>query len=161
MCQIFIPCLAPEGRIVNISSVASSLKPYDKHIQERFRNPNLTLAELEAQEFEQSVSNKTDSASGFSAPGRSYSFSKALINSLTAILARDNPGLTINACCPGWVHTDMGLLVGSKNTKPPKTPEQGAFIPYRLAFEDIGGVTGRYWANGNVRSKERGEVQEW
>lgn len=28
------------------------------------------------------------------------------MNALTAVLARENPGLIINACCPGWVSTD-------------------------------------------------------
>lgn len=51
----------------------------------------------------------------------------------------------------------MGQLIG----KPPKKPEDGAKIPVRLALEDLGGVTGRYWANGSVRSRESGEVQEW
>lgn len=53
----------------------------------------------------------------------------------------------------------MGGLVG--NRTPPKSPTDGAAIPYKLAFEDIGGVTGAYWANDNVRSKETGHVQEW
>jgi carbonyl reductase 1 len=51
----------------------------------------------------------------------------------------------------------MGLLIG----RAPKTPEDGAKIPVRLALGDIGDVTGRYWANSSVRSKEEGEVQEW
>ena len=76
---------------------------------------------------------------------------------MTRILAKENPGLIINACCPGWVKTDMGLLIG----RAPKTPEDGAKIPVRLAFGDIGGITGAYWANASVRSKEEGEVQVW
>jgi carbonyl reductase 1 len=79
------------------------------------------------------------------------------VNALTRILAKDHPGLIINACCPGWVKTDMGVQIG----RAPKTPEDGAKIPVRLAFGDIGGVTGRYWANSSVRSREEGEVQEW
>ena len=51
----------------------------------------------------------------------------------------------------------MGVQIG----RAPKTPEDGAKIPVRLAFGDIGGVTGKYWANASVRSKEEGEVQEW
>ena len=55
----------------------------------------------------------------------------------------------------------MGRLVGSRSVQPPKTPEQGAAIPVRLAFEDLGGVTGQYWANSSIRSKGEGEVQDW
>lgn len=39
--------------------------------------------------------------------------------------------------------------------------EQGATIPVRLAVGDIGGVSGRYWANASIRSREAGEVREW
>lgn len=54
MCQAFGPVVQPKGRIVNLSSVASALKPYSETIQKRFRDPNLTLEKLEvlAQEFE-------------------------------------------------------------------------------------------------------------
>ena len=47
-----------------------------------------------------------------------YSVSKACLNAVTIILARENPHLLINACCPGWVDTEMGNIAGSK---PPKT----------------------------------------
>lgn len=79
------------------------------------------------------------------------------MNALTHLLARDNPGLIINAVCPGWVATDMGAQIG----RPPKKPEEGARVPFRVGFGDIGGVTGRYWANDSVRSREEGKVQEW
>lgn len=52
----------------------------------------------------------------------------------------------------------MGQLVGSR---PPKKPEDGATIPLRLAFGDVGNVTGKYWANSSIRGKGDGEVQEW
>lgn len=52
-------------------------------------------------------------------PRNAYAVSKAAMNAFTAILARQNPGLLINACCPGWVSTDMGKSVGAT---PPKNP---------------------------------------
>ena len=54
MCQTFIPLMSPKGRIVNLSSVASTLKPYSEQIRQRFRNPDMTIEDLEqlAQEFE-------------------------------------------------------------------------------------------------------------
>lgn len=39
--------------------------------------------------------------------------------------------------------------------------EQGAVIPLRLAFEDLGGVSGRYWANPYTGGTENGEVLPW
>lgn len=90
---------------------------------------------------------------------RSYSVSKACVNALTAVLARRNPQVVVNACCPGWIATDMGALVGQR--APPKTPDEGAQVPLHLAFGDVGGVSGRYWANASVRSKGLPGVREW
>ena len=140
MCQTFVPLLKKDGRIVNLSSVASSLNPYSKEIQERFRSENMTLADLEnlAKEYEvrlkfwtwrrtrtmtltmiqRCAQDGTESEKGWTQ--QAYSVSKACVNALTAVLARENPGLTINACCPGWVSTDMGAIMG----KPPKSPGQ-------------------------------------
>lgn len=110
----------------------------------------------------QAVKDGREAEAGFFGPGRSYSVSKACMNALTAAFSRTHKtGLTINACCPGWINTDMGLLVASRKTQPPKTPQEGASIPVRLALDDIGGVTGKYWANSSVRSRGLGEVQEW
>ncbi|CZT14913.1 uncharacterized protein RCC_00846 [Ramularia collo-cygni] len=163
MCKALIPHLAPQGRIVNLASVASSLKPYSEEIQSRFRNAK-TLQDLEtlAQEFESSVRTHTEVEAGFATPGRSYSISKVLVRALTAILARENPGCLINSCCPGWVSTDMGDSIISKGKHAPKTVAEGSEIPVRLALDDLGGVSGEYWANDSVRSRELGKVQkEW
>lgn len=53
-------------------------------------------------------------------PPMTYFTSKAALNAGTRILARDNPDLLINCCCPGWVSTDLGAQAGT----PPKTPGQ-------------------------------------
>lgn len=181
MCQTFAPSMSKTGRIVNLSSVGSLTKQYSEAMARRFRDPKATLDDLAriADEYEvtprpypiplellidtpqRSVNSHNEEAAGFGPPPRSYSVSKSLMNAFTAILARDNPGLTINCCCPGWIATSMGRLVGSTKVQPPKTPEEGARIPMRLAFEELGGVTGKYWANGSVRSRDAGDVQEW
>ncbi|KAF2165338.1 hypothetical protein M409DRAFT_67203 [Zasmidium cellare ATCC 36951] len=164
MCKTFKPHLSKTGRIVNLSSVASTLKLYDSSIQDRLRNA-ARLSELDelAEEYEAAVKAKTEADAGFGQPGRAYSFSKALLRAATAISAREdreaNPKseVLINCCCPGWVSTDMGKLVG----RAPKKPEEGARIPVRLAFDDLNGTTGEYWANDSVRSRESGKVQPW
>lgn len=157
MCQSFMPLLSEGGRIVNVSSTASSLGNYSKAIQQRFRNPKMTLEDLEGmmQEYQTCADTGTERQNGW--PQLAYGVSKACVNALTAILARENPGLTINACCPGWVATDMGSLVGT----PTKTPEEGSRIPIRLGFKDIGGITGRYWGNPSVSDTREGQVMEW
>lgn len=47
MCQMFIPLMKEDGRIVNISSVASGLSQYSEEIRHRFRNPNMKMENLE------------------------------------------------------------------------------------------------------------------
>ena len=58
MCQTFIPLLSKTGRIVNVSSVGSSLKQYSKAIQQRFRSSKMTLEGLEGmmQEYQVLIS---------------------------------------------------------------------------------------------------------
>jgi carbonyl reductase 1 len=167
MCQSLLPLLhqstssSSPSRIVNLSSVASSLRAYSPEIASEFRHiassGSLSDLDLLAQEYSSSSPSK-DFAEP---PRRPYSVSKALVNALTAILARENPELLINACCPGWIDTDMGGIVSPRGTRPPKSPEDGAVVPVFLAMGEIGGVTGRYWANESVRAKGRPEVREW
>lgn len=158
-CRTFIPLMPEGGRVVNLSSVGSSLSPYSPAIQERFRNRNMKWDDLEqlARDFEQAAEHKRERDAGFAGPGKSYSVSKACVNGLTAILARENPDLTINCCCPGWVDTDMGGMLG----RPPKSAMDGAKIPVRLAVGDLGGVSGRYWANDSISDTGDGHVQTW
>ncbi|KAL8709568.1 MAG: hypothetical protein Q9220_005660 [cf. Caloplaca sp. 1 TL-2023] len=73
--------------------------------------------------LDEAANGGTESRSGWKS--QAYSVSKAAMNAMTAVLARDNPGLTINACCPGWVDTDMGSLMG----RPPKTPGMRLSLP--------------------------------
>jgi len=77
---------------------------------------------------QKAVKNKNELETGFGDKGQGYSVSKACVNAITAILARENPGLVINACCPGWVDTDMGGIMG----KPPKEPSKNALRPVHV-----------------------------
>jgi carbonyl reductase 1 len=165
MCKAFIPLMREgsneTGRIVNLSSVASSLKTWKPDLAGEMRKIS-TLDELEGlvQSYLSHVKAGDDAEAGFPSE-RSYSVSKAGINILTSILAKQTPNLTINCCCPGWIDTEMGDLVSTRKVRPPKTPEEGGRIPFKLGFGDVQGVSGRYWANDSVRSKEDGKPQEW
>ena len=66
---------------------------------------------------QESANRGTETQDGW--PSRAYGVSKASTNSLTAVLARMNPGVSINSCCPGWVSTDMGRMVGPHPAKAP------------------------------------------
>ena len=165
-------------RIVNVSSTASNLNNYDKRIQDRFHAVN-NIADVDdlAKDYVESVKagDNAQKEAGFGSPPKSYQVSKALMNALTVVLAKKNPDVLINCCCPGWVDTDMGHQVG----KPPKTLEEGARIPVRLAVGELGKkgdadggvvhgnvdasekVSGRYFGNESVSGRGWGKVREW
>ena len=58
--------------------------------------------------------------------------------------AKRGRGVLVNACCPGYVNTDMTRGGGTK------TPDQGAQTPVMLALQDIGGKTGEFWQSEKV-----------
>ncbi|KAJ5504544.1 hypothetical protein N7463_007418 [Penicillium fimorum] len=157
ICQAFLPIMRKGGRIVNISSQSGQLKYFHPRLRARFLSPNLNLSKLDdlAEEYIRSADHYTATASGW--PPLAYFTSKAALNSVTRILARENTKLLINCCCPGWVGTPLGAQAG----QPPKSVEQGARIPLRLAIGEIEQISGRYWANDSVASVGYGKVQDW
>ena len=106
---------------------------------------------------QEDVANEREAQGGTSRKSVDYWFSKGCVNAITAILARENEGLIINCCCPGWTQTEMGRSVG----EPPKSPQEGAKIPVRLAFGDVGGATGKFWANEDNSSTGDGDIKDW
>jgi NAD(P)-dependent dehydrogenase (short-subunit alcohol dehydrogenase family) len=70
-----------------------------------------------------------------------YSTSKAALNALTVLLAREtkDEGILVNAACPGWVKTDMG------GPHAPLSPEEGADTPVWLATLPDDGPTGGFF----------------
>ncbi|KGO53546.1 Short-chain dehydrogenase/reductase SDR [Penicillium expansum] len=157
VCQAFLPIMRKNGRIVNLSSQSGQLKYFDPSLQKRFLYPDLTLTELDAlvNEYSHLADQHTATASGW--PPLAYFTSKAALNAATRILAHENPHLLINCCCPGWVGTSLGAQAG----QPPKSIEEGARIPLRLAVGDIGKISGRYWANDSVASTGDGKVRNF
>lgn len=136
-------------------------------LEARPRHAKLTRRFIFLILFQNSVRTSTESAAGFGGPQRSYNVSKALLRAATRILSYQHrteypdSQVLINCCCPGWIDTDMGGLVSRRGTRPPKTAEEGARIPVRLALDHLGGVTGEYLANESVRSRDDGAVQRW
>lgn len=143
-----------------------STPKFSEEVMRRFTDAR-TIGEIERlmHDFQTSVDRGTWEADGW--PGSAYAVSKAGVTGVTMLLGRrpevlakmfKDAGLDpntagmenqilINACCPGYVKTD---LTGNRGRK---TPDQGARTPVYLALGDIGEVSGEFWENE--------EVSEW
>lgn len=84
------------------------------------------------------VSSRSGTFASTWADAPAYGVSKAALNMMTFQLAKelDGTGILVNACCPGWVRTDMGGLDADKS------PEEGADTPIWLATLPDDGPTG-------------------
>ena len=88
--------------------------------------------------------------------GSAYGISKACTNAYSIYLARDNPKLTINACTPGFIETDLTRPMAEANSKTPaemgmKSPEEGASASVFLLMGNPSG-SGHYYGSDCVRS---------
>lgn len=177
MCSAFLaqPTLRPGARIVNVTSGYNSLSTYGPGVQKAFSEAlDVDALDKMAASYIDSVRRGPDAQGqdGWGHGTRSYKVSKALINALTVVLARRHEGVLVNCCCPGWVDTDMGNF---SDRKPPKTPEQGARVPTRLAVGDLGPrgdedgalgkesetVTGHFFENDNIMVPGWGKAKLW
>lgn len=99
-------------------------------------------------DFATAVEQGREKDAGF--PSAAYAVSKAGCIAGTKALAREESEggrggkKLINACCPGYVNTDMTKGNGTK------TPDQGAQTPVFLALQDLGGKTGEFWRDERV-----------
>lgn len=143
-CHTFLPLLKPDGRIVNVASMAGHLSKYSDDVRNRFMAAK-TEAEITSimKDFASAVEAGKEKDAGF--PSAAYAVSKAGLIGATKALARveEEKGskMLINACCPGYVNTDMSKGNGTK------TPDEGAQTPVMLALADIQKTTGGFWQN--------------
>lgn len=115
-----------DPRIVNVASMAGRLSQLSPELQTKFTSDSLTIPRLNAlvDEFEQSVQDGSYLKKGWSRSN--YGFSKLTLIAATKVLARENPGIAINSCCPGYCKTDMTSQGG---TRPPEDGARNAVIP--------------------------------
>lgn len=139
----FLPLMDVEnGRIVNVSSSAgpSFIERCNEEHKKLITNPEVEWSAMEElmksatadiNNFEKIGINKAD----IKAVGENgylfYQFSKAIVNALTVILAREHPKLKINACTPGFIKTDM-TAAAFGGAESGKTPDEGSISTMHL-----------------------------
>lgn len=161
VCEAFLPLLdASSGRIVNITSAAGPnfVSACSPERQRFFLDSDITWSQL--QSFMDECMAVTGGEDGFRAAGlgdgQTYGLSKACANSYTLLLARENPGLRINACTPGFIETDMTRPWAESRGKAPtdmgmKPPAEGTKSALFLLFGKLQG-NGRYYGSDAKRS---------
>lgn len=141
--EALLPRIPDGGNIVMVSSGMGELSGYGQALRGRFLDPALTVPALIAlmTSFARDVEAGRHVEAGW--PSSAYRVSKAGLNALTRVLARElGPRhIRVNAVCPGWVQTDMGGRGASR------TVEQGAAsIVWAAAAET--GPTGGFFRDG-------------
>lgn len=136
VCHELLPLIKAHGRVVNVSSIVScmALAGCSPSLQETFRSTTITEEELDKlmQKFVEDTKKGIHKEEGW--PNTAYGVSKIGVTVLSQIQARElqkarkGDGILLNACCPGFVQTDMG------GSSMPKTPDQGAETPVYLAL---------------------------
>ena len=99
------PILAPGARVVLVSSGLGSLSGQPESVARRLRDPALTVDDI--------LRLSEEAPDGYGA-------SKAALNALARLFARELPGARVNSVDPGWVRTDMG------GPGAPRSVKQGA-----------------------------------
>ncbi|NXK86472.1 CBR1 reductase, partial [Formicarius rufipectus] len=136
VCTELLPLMKPYGRVVNVSSMVSSsaLRGCSQPLQQQFRSDTITEEELVQlmNKFVEDTKKGVHDKEGW--PNTAYGVSKIGVTVLSRIQARmlneqrKGDHILLNACCPGWVRTDMA---GPKATK---SPDEGAETPVYLAL---------------------------
>ncbi len=113
--EALTPLLTDDARLVLVSSSLGQLHGYSDAVRQRFLGAK-RVADLEALATEYLAATQAETTATASADAAErlgfardpYCVSKALINALAAVWARDFPRRTAVSVSPGWVQTDMG-----------------------------------------------------
>jgi len=161
VCDAFIPLLdASHGRIVNVTSASGPmyLSGINDEIKKLLTNPGITWTEIQdyMDKCVDANSKNNISSDHGSSSGSAYGLSKACTNAYTIFLARQCPDLTVNACTPGFIETDLTRPMAVAGGKTPsemgmKSPEEGASASVFLLMGNPEG-SGHYYGSDCLRS---------
>jgi len=158
VCDAFLPLLNPSiGRVVNVTSASGPLylAGSSNETKKLLTNPDVSWTQIEnfmSECLKLESERTTDWGSDWSA----YGISKACTNAYSIYLAKKNPNLTINACTPGFIETDLTRPMAESNGKTPaemgmKSPEEGVSASVFLLMGNPSG-SGHYYGSDCVRS---------
>eukprot|EP00747_Dinoflagellata_sp_TGD_P171871 gnl/TRDRNA2_/TRDRNA2_206950_c0_seq1.p2 gnl/TRDRNA2_/TRDRNA2_206950_c0~~gnl/TRDRNA2_/TRDRNA2_206950_c0_seq1.p2 ORF type:complete len:128 (+),score=28.28 gnl/TRDRNA2_/TRDRNA2_206950_c0_seq1:526-909(+) len=121
--------------------MAGHLRQLAPAMQGKFAAPSLTMPELRSLvgKFERDVAAGKHQAQGWG--NSNYGFSKLALIAATKVWARENPGMLVNACCPGYCDTDMSSHRG------PRPAAEGARNAVLLVELPKGGPSGAFFEN--------------
>lgn len=169
MTNEFSNLMENNGNIVNIGSGSASMFVQDCNEEyiKFFLNENISWKELEV--LMTTVTKEFDNSTGASKElqkfglskenghtSTAYGFSKAILNSLTMLQAKELPNLKVNACTPGFIKTDMTFPTFANGSDEKakemgmKSPHEGAFSTLKLLKEESG--SGFYFGSDGLRS---------
>uniref|UniRef100_A0A452F8Q9 Uncharacterized protein n=1 Tax=Capra hircus TaxID=9925 RepID=A0A452F8Q9_CAPHI len=128
VCTELLPLIKSRGRVVNMSSGwgFKALESCNPELQQKLRCETITEEELVGlmNKFVEDTKNGVHRKEGWP-DNNIYGVAKLGITALSRIQARKlseqrgGDKILLNACCPGWVRTDMG------GSKAPKSLEEG------------------------------------
>lgn len=134
-CEVLFPLLRPHARVSNVASTVAqwSLAKCSDDLRAKFTGTDITMEELTEimKKFVELAQTNKHLEAGFS--DSSYGMSKVGMTVMTMIQQRefDKKGaddIVVNACCPGYVDTDMSSHKGTL------TIDEGAETPVYLAL---------------------------
>lgn len=158
VCDAFLPLLNPSiGRVVNVTSASGPLylAGSSNETKNLLTNPDVSWTEIE-KFMSECLKLESERTTDWGGDWPAYGISKACTNAYSIYLAKNNPNLTINACTPGFIETDLTRPLAESNGKTPaemgmKSPEEGVSASVFLLMGNPSG-SGHYYGSDCVRS---------
>ena len=158
VCDAFLPLLNPSiGRVVNVTSASGPLylAGSSNETKKILTNPDVSWTEIE-KFMSECLKLESERTTDWGGDWSAYGISKACTNAYSIYLAKKNPNLTINACTPGFIETDLTRPMAEANSETPaemgmKSPEEGVSASVFLLMGNPSG-SGHYYGSDCVRS---------